>query len=282
MLLVAAVVATLAAAPAPAAAHYADFRFAFTHSDGMVLQQAPQQAMVWGFCPNDTSKVTVEFRGQQIAGTVGPDHATGELVTWRALLPPTPASFTPVNITATVVGTTRDPKTITLANVLFGDVWVCSGQSNMEYPIAGTDANCWNATNINCTVVDSQCRYGCVNSSAAEVAGLAAYNNSIRVTIAQSGAMHTPRPDFAGPNPWHLPPDTSGHFSAACWFYGRDIFEYLNRSRPIGLIGTYVGGTPDQSWSSQDALDKCKGPEPWNWPANFTDSLVEGKGGGGS
>ena len=49
-------------------------------------------------------------------------------------------------------------------------------------------------------------------------------------------------------------------FSSLCYFYGRDIYEMLTPKRPIGLIGSYVGGTPDEAWSSPDALAKCLNP----------------------
>ena len=51
-------------------------------------------------------------------------------------------------------------------------------------------------------------------------------------------------------------------FSNICWFYGRDVFTKLvaSQPRPIGLIGSYVGGTPDEAWSSPDALKKCLKP----------------------
>ena len=78
-----------------------------------------------------------------------------------------PASFDPVNITAT-----SGAATVTLANVLFGDVWVCSGQSNMQMPI-GTPT-CWNATNEDCKCTsckDAQCGYGCVKNAGADSRG---------------------------------------------------------------------------------------------------------------
>jgi hypothetical protein len=85
-----------------------------------ILQQAPRQATVWGFVPTGQS-VTVGFDGQTIPAT------TGEWVganTWIATLPRTLGSLTTMyNITATSNGVT-----ITLKNVLFGEVWVCSGQ----------------------------------------------------------------------------------------------------------------------------------------------------------
>jgi hypothetical protein len=63
-------------------------------------------------------------------------------------------------------------------------------------------------------------------------------------------------------------------------YFGRDIYSALSGTGPrgsnipVGLIATDVGGTPDQHWSSQDALDKCKGDNPWQWDANFTDSVL--------
>eukprot|EP00037_Helgoeca_nana_P020360 m.201736 g.201736 ORF g.201736 m.201736 type:complete len:298 (+) comp25237_c0_seq1:50-943(+) len=76
---------------------------------------------------------------------------------------------------------------------------------------------------------------------------------------------------------WMLPSQIGGKFSAMCWFFGRDLFKSLSPSVPVGLIETDVGGTPDQHWSSQDALDECKQGvinKPWGWPNNFTDSVL--------
>ena len=102
--------------PKPPAA----FRFSSAYSDDMVLQQAPAQAVVWGFAPAG-SKVTIGFGGKSIDAPVAP--YMGESA-FMAKLPATPSSMTAThNVTATSGG-----QTITLANVLFGDVWVCSGQ----------------------------------------------------------------------------------------------------------------------------------------------------------
>lgn len=62
-------------------------------SDGMILQSAPKQSMVWGFCSNTTSDVAVTFNGTAIAATIGPDQARGKMTTWRVLLPAAPPSF---------------------------------------------------------------------------------------------------------------------------------------------------------------------------------------------
>lgn len=54
--------------------------------------------------------------------------------------------------------------------------------------------------------------------------------------------------ETVGGSPW-------GYFSATCWFFGRDIYDYVKY--PIGLVDTDWGGTPVEAWSSPDALAKC-------------------------
>ena len=105
--------AAAVAPPAPPA-----FRWSNAHSDGMVLQSAPSQAVVWGFVA-EGAKVSVSFGGKSVPAEVG--TYVGENV-FTATLPATPASLTDMhNITATSGGVT-----IALRNVFFGDVWVCS------------------------------------------------------------------------------------------------------------------------------------------------------------
>ncbi len=143
-------------------------------------------------------------------------------------------------------------------------------QSNMQYPIGSP--TCWNESNINCTVHDAQCGYGCVNQSAAEITAMADYP-LMRLSQNTNGGSKTPLAE-SGNTGWMAPAKMGGKFSATCWFFGRDVFKKLSPPRPLGLIETNVGGTPDQHWSSPEAIDKCKGSEPWDWPANFTDSVL--------
>ena len=240
----------------------APFRWSSAYSDSMVLQQAPEAAVVWGFAPAG-SKVSVSFGGKAIDAPVTTYMGQSAFM---AKLPPTPSSMTTThNITATSGG-----KTITLGSVLFGDVWVCSGQSNMQYPLGSP--TCWNESNINCTVRDAQCGYGCVNNSAAEIADMVNFPQ-MRLSQNTNGGSKVPLAE-SGNTGWMTPDKMGGKFSAMCWFFGRDVFKALESPRPIGLIETNVGGTPDQHWSSPDAIDKCKGSKPWDWPANFTDSVL--------
>ena len=110
------------AAPAPAPPPI-PFGFAKALGDGMVLAAAPKQAMVWGFCDAGASVDVSIDGGATVKAAIGPDQATGALTTWRLKLPATKASFANHTITASSGG-----KTATLSGVLFGEVWICSGQ----------------------------------------------------------------------------------------------------------------------------------------------------------
>ena len=138
--------------------------FSNVHSDGMVLQAAPKQAMIWGFCAPGAA-VTVGFRGANIAATVEVDARApaAKQTTWRALLPATPVSFGNDTISVTDGHTSA-----LITGVMWGDVWICSGQSNMAYPLG--KPNCWNNSNTNCTArpEPAMCEYGCANHSQAE------------------------------------------------------------------------------------------------------------------
>ena len=103
------------------------FRFSGAHSDHMVLQAAPLQAAVWGFCePGDD--VTVRFNDAALPAKLS---AVNGSTIWTAALPITKPSYTAYTIDA---HSKLSGKTITLSDVLFGDVWVCSGQSNSAPP----------------------------------------------------------------------------------------------------------------------------------------------------
>lgn len=96
------------------------FRFASTFGDGMVLQAAPSQAMVWGFCSPGAS-VSLQFGRLSLPASV-----SGTV--WKVALPPTPSSMTEIqNITAK-----SGDKTISITNVLFGDVPILGNSITMS------------------------------------------------------------------------------------------------------------------------------------------------------
>ena len=105
------------------------FRFSNVHSSQMVLQSAPAQANVWGFSDTaDSVSVTLKTPGdaeKQIDAKI--ETIDENEFIWKATLPATEASFKAYTITAL----RADGKKVVLEEALFGDVWICSGQSNM-------------------------------------------------------------------------------------------------------------------------------------------------------
>ena len=114
--------------PPPPPVQYG-FRWATTHSDGMVLQAAPQHSIVWGFADAATTAVRVCIGGGACVDAAlepGPPGSSAQVFT--ATLPQMPPSAAAHSITATPTPGGAAP--IVLSDVVFGDVYVCSGQSN--------------------------------------------------------------------------------------------------------------------------------------------------------
>ncbi|KAL9974148.1 hypothetical protein ACROYT_G011152 [Oculina patagonica] len=208
------------------------FRFANIYGDHMVLQMKPFSAMLWGF-----GEI-----GQKVEVRLGSEVQTGEVVEgpegtgiWKVTLDSQSAGG-PYNLTATSV-VDNAAQTITLKDVLFGDVWVCSGQSNMAFTVTQV-----------------------VNAS--EAIKEADNYPEIRLFTADKVTSSTPLYELQKiMQPWSVASSKSvnggvfKYFSAVCWFYGKNLYDQFKR--PIGLIATDWGGTPVESWSSPDALLKC-------------------------
>jgi sialate O-acetylesterase len=121
--------------------------------------------------------------------------------------------------------TVEGGNTLTFSNVLTGDVWVASGQSNMQFGLSGA------------------------KDAAAEIAA-ADYPNIRLFTVPDTVALE-PQKDTRGR--WvECDPQTARNFSAVAYFFGRDLQKALDV--PIGLIHTSWGGTPAESWTSLQAL----------------------------
>jgi len=199
--------ASLLAASAPA---QADVKLPAIFGDNMVLQR-DMKVPVWGWASPD-EKVTVSIAGQKQSATAGKDGR------WRVKLDALKAGE---SLEMTVEGKTK----ITLKNILVGEVWAGSGQSNMEMSVGG-----------------------CLEA-AKEIAG-AAYPE-IRLFTVEKAVSEKPLDDCKGR--WVLcSPDTVGSFSAVLYFFGRDLHK--NLKAPVGLIHTSWGGTPAESWTSLEAL----------------------------
>lgn len=133
---------------------------------------------------------------------------------------------------AQTITLTSNTSNITLENILFGEVWLCSGQSNMEQPIHG---------------FPSQPTFGS-NMVAAK-----ATNSNLRLFTVERFASKTPLKEVKNYKGWQqASPNNVSEFSAVAYFFGQQLQEILDC--PVGIIHTSWGGTKVQSWISTEAL----------------------------
>jgi sialate O-acetylesterase len=187
-------------------------------SDHAVLQR-DRPVRVWGW-GQAGENVTVRFHGQTVSAQ------TDAFGNWEAWLRPEPAGG-PYTLAVSGDATTAP---LERKDILVGDVWLASGQSNMEFPLAGfTGAP--------------------LKDGEKEIA--AANQPRIRLLLQKKATSDVPLAEAS--DPWtECTPDTARHFSAVAYFFGREISERENV--PIGLIDTTWGGTPAHSWISPKAL----------------------------
>ena len=185
-------------------------RLASMFTDSMVLQRE-RPVPVWGWA-NPGEPVAVELAGRTSHATAGADGR------WQATLPALPAGGPH---TLTVRGST----TLTVRDVLMGEVWVCSGQSNMEWQLG-------------------QAADGMAESAAADCP-------QIRLFTVPKQFSLTPVADVSAR--WAVcAPKEAAIFSAVGYFFGRELHRRLGV--PIGLINSSWGGTNAQTWTSREGL----------------------------
>ena len=201
---------------APAAAR-ADLKLPAIFTSHMLLQRGVENP-IWG-AADPGAKLTVKLDDKAIAVEAGGDGQ------WSAKLPATPAGG-PHKIT---IEDAAGENRITLADVLFGELWVCSGQSNMEMNLGSTD------------------------HAAEDIA--AADQPQIRLFTIPHLQADGPQDDCVGR--WTAcSPQTAGNFSATAYFFGVDVQKALKV--PVGLIHTSWGGTPAEAWTRAE----CSRPIP--------------------
>ncbi len=189
----------------------ADVKLPAIFGDHMVLQQEAK-VPVWGTADAD-EKVTVTVGDHAATTTAGTDGK------WRVDLDPFPK-----DVAATVM-TVTGKNTLTFQDVLIGEVWICSGQSNMEFTMQSAS----NAKEEIPRANDPQLRL---------------FKVTPKLSI-------NPLSDLGGS--WQLcSPETVKNFSAVAYFFGRELRTDLQR--PVGLIGTYWGGSTAQAWTSLSGL----------------------------
>jgi sialate O-acetylesterase len=203
----------------------------------MVLQRAPQRAIVWGF--GDADKLTTLRMKNKIYITISRAESANDLgeSIWSVTLDPV-FDEGPFDIHVTQPLANGTLVTIILHDVLFGDVWICSGQSNMQMAVS----DIFNATE--------------------EISNAGNYPK-IRVFTAALEPSDTPIEELLGIiENWSVASAESiggpsfTYMSAVCWLYGRMIHVALD-SRPIGLIATSWGGTAIELWMPPPALHDC-------------------------
>jgi len=182
-------------------------------SDGMILQR-DCKVKVWGWAdPNE--KITIEIAGKKLACQA---NEKGE---WVALLSPQKAGGP---FSMEITGT----NSIKINNILFGDVWLCSGQSNMELPMYRVKP-----------LYEQEMKQ--------------ANNKLIRYfDVPQKYNLKSAENDYVSGNWQEVNPKTIHNFSAVAYFFGNELYQKFNV--PIGLINASLGGSPIQAWMSAEAL----------------------------
>src|ERR1041385_1550843 len=183
--------------------------------NNMVLQRN-KQIPIWGWAdPNE--KITVRFNRQVKSVTADKNG------NWR------------INLDKEIAGgpyqlSIKGKNTVAFSNVLVGEVWICSGQSNMEMPIAG---------------------WGKINNYEQEIA--AANYPQIRHIKIPNTVNTKPQNDIEK-SEWKIcSPATAGDFTAAGYFFARELYDQLKI--PIGLINTSWGGTHVETWTSREGFE---------------------------
>lgn len=189
-------------------------------SDHMVIQR-DRPFHIWGKATAG-EEISVSATWANAQQTTTTSDTQGK---W-SLEMPAPAAGGPYEIYVSI-----GDSVLTIEDVLVGEVWLASGQSNMEMPLKG-----WPPRDT-------------INNSAEEIAH--ADNPEIRMLTVQHAISFSEQEDFTGS--W-IPcaPEDAAAFSASAYFFARDLYEELGV--PIGIIHSSWGGTPAEAWTSKQGL----------------------------
>ena len=192
---------------------HADVKLPFIFANNMVLQRGIE-IPVWGWADKG-EEVTVNFAGQTLKTITADENGK-----WMVKLDPMPVNKNPQSLTIS------GKNTITISNVLVGDVWICSGQSNMGFGLVDCLDSKKEMTNANYPL--------------------------IRTIVLNANYTTWPIEHYRkGPGRWYgkwheCNPKTARSFSAAAYFFAREIFN--ETGIPVGLITTSFGGSKIEAW----------------------------------
>lgn len=191
-------------------------------SDNMVLQ-ADTTAMLRGHA---TPGATVDIRsswGAQASAVADKDGA------WRTTIPTPPPSYDALSLTVT---DTKDNDSVTFSNILAGEVWIASGQSNMEMPLRGF-------------------RHQPIEGAGDEITFSTKLGKGIRFINVPRKVAYTPQTDIDAT--WQVSsPETVAELSALAWFFARNLQDIIDR--PIGIINASYGGSKVEGWVPEEIL----------------------------
>jgi len=186
-------------------------------SDHMVLQKGAP-VPVWGLA-DEGEKVTVKFNGQTVS-------AITKYGKWMLKLAPMPYITTPQTMTIT------GKNTVTIKDVLVGEVWLCSGQSNMERQLGLRPGQP--------PITDWE-----KERDEANFPLIREYYVPLKYTPVKVADVH---------NQWTVcSPQTVTDFTAVGFFFARDLYKKMKV--PVGIIFSAFGGTPAEDWTSREALE---------------------------
>ena len=195
------------------------FRMACIFTDHMVLQR-DQPLPVWGWAAP----------GRVVTVEVGPHSArtrTNEEGRWRLTLPPLESGKVPLTMTVKAGN-----EKIRLTDILVGEVWLCSGQSNMEMTVY-------------------QSADGKAEIKAANHPNIRLFDIPRPTTL-----VSDPQDDVVGK--WQAcSPETVGDFSAVGYYFGREIHQSIDV--PVGLISASWGGTIIETWTRHEEISRIPG-----------------------
>jgi sialate O-acetylesterase len=201
----------------------ADPKLPNVFGDHMVLQQKHNNP-VWGWAEAG-EKITV------VIGRQNKNATADKQGNWKVKLDPLPAGG-PYKLVV------KGNSTVSFNDVLVGEVWVCSGQSNMKYTVQSSDD--------------------------ADLESMTAKFPNLRIITVPNVGTQEPQNDFNGK--WEaVTPDTVKSFSAVGYFFGRILHQALDV--PVGLINNAWGGSAAEAWVRRDVLaaDKRYGPLMAQW-----------------
>ena len=214
-----------------------------TLGSNMVLQQG-RPVVLWGFANVVGAMIVIEVHNLGLDGkkyTTKASEDPSEHGIWRFELPPQPATILksqkPARFNISCPSTGQNAE---LTNILFGDVYLCGGQSNMEFSIPAT---------TNATKEAQKADHENYSHIRLFTVGKGTSSNDLALddlqTILQPWTVASPT-SLAGPSGF-------AYFSSVCWFFGKELSDGLSKNGehpkiPIGLISNNWGGTSVKLW----------------------------------